>query len=86
VTVIPRDIFEPLPADWREQLAERWPDAERLAWAWRLARDIETCGDLIAGRAVGSSRLNPEALFEARRRSIVQLRAPIDLLNVQEIA
>jgi hypothetical protein len=86
VSVIPPDPWEPLPEGWREQLAERWPDAERLEWAWRLARDVDTCADLIAGLAVSAGRLDPDALFEARRRSLVQLRAPIELVNVQEAA
>jgi hypothetical protein len=86
VSVVPRNVYEPLPADWREQLAALWPDAERLAWAFRLANDVDTCADLIAGRAVSSSRLDESALLEARRRSLVQLRPPLELLNVREAA
>lgn len=86
MSVVPRNVYEPLPDGWREQLAERWPDGERLAWAFRLALDVETCADLIAGRPVSMSRLDSSALFEARRRSLVQLRAPLELVNVREAA
>jgi hypothetical protein len=59
---------------------------ERLVAAWRLARDVDTCSDLIAGCPVDQARLNPEAVFEARRKSLVTLSAPIDLVNVEERA
>ena len=84
--IAPRDPWQPLPPDWREQVTAKWPNAERLSWAWRLARDPETCGALIAGHPVDQRRLDPDALLEARRRSLVQLRAPLELLNVVEEA
>jgi hypothetical protein len=84
--VIPRDPWQPLPADWRELLAARWPDGERLVIAWRLATDVDTLGDLLAGLPVSPDRLDSEALFQARRRSLVQLRAPVELVNVVEDA
>lgn len=71
--------------DWDKlQLEERWPDAERLTWAWRLATDIDTCADLIAGRAVSPDRLNQHELFIAKNSPLVRLDTrPIDLLEGQ---
>lgn len=82
--IVPRDPHVPISAEAWARLRERWPDGERLSWAWRLARDLDALADLIAGRPVSASRLDPEALFEARRRSLVQLRSPIELVDVVE--
>jgi hypothetical protein len=35
---------------------------------------------------VDQARLDPEAVFAARRKSLVTLTAPIDLMNVEERA
>lgn len=82
MSVVPRDPFELLPADWREQLEEKWPDGARLTWAWRLARDLDACADLIAGRAVDPSRLDPSQLRLANEARLVVLVRPVDLLEV----
>lgn len=63
-----------------ERLRKRWPDGERLRWAWRLARDVETCGELIAGRAVSQERLDEDALKEAHQKTLIELRAPLELV------
>src|SRR5690242_3948206 len=86
VSIVPRDPSQPITAEMRRALREAWPDGERLAAAWRLARDLETLSDLLAGAPVSEDRLDPEALFPARRRSLVQLGAPIELLIVVEDA
>lgn len=86
MSIVPTDTFEALTPTMRAELEQRWPNGERLVWAWRLARDVETCADLIAGHPVEESRLEPDALFEARRRRLVQLRAPIELLNIDRAA
>jgi hypothetical protein len=80
--IAPANPLQPLPTGWRERLVARWPDGARLDAAWRLARDLETLADLLAGLPVAASRLDPDALVEARRRSLVQLRAPFDLVDV----
>jgi hypothetical protein len=82
--IVPRDPWQPLPVDWREQLRARWPDGERLAWAWRLAPKLATCGDLLAGLPVALAWLNQNALVAARRSSVVTLRAPLELVKVTE--
>jgi hypothetical protein len=84
--IVPRDPWQPIRAEIWAKLERRWPNAERLVTAWRLARDIDTCADLIAGRPVDQARLDPEAVFAARRKSLVTLTAPIDLVNVEERA
>lgn len=86
MTVISRDPYEPLPSDWQEKLRERWPDGERLATAWRLSRDLETCRDLLLGLPVDRSRLRVDALARAEESQLVRLERPIDLVDVREAA
>jgi hypothetical protein len=82
--IIPRDPCQPITAGMWAELERRWPNGERLLWAFRLAHDVETCADLITGRPVDEARLDPETMFAARRQSLVQLSAPIDLLNIEK--
>ena len=84
--IVPRDPWEPITEEMWAALREAWPNGERLAAAWRLAPDVDTCSDLLAGVPVSAGRLDQEALFESRRRSLVTLSAPIELLNVTEDA
>ena len=86
MSIVPRNPWQPLTEEMRQALRDKWPDGERLTTAWRLARDLETLRDLLAGLRVAADRLDQEALFEARRRSLVQLRTPIALVNVSEAA
>jgi len=86
MSIVPCNPHEPITLAMWEELSRRWPDRERLAAAWRLARDLETLADLIAGRVVAAERLDQDALREARRRSLVQLRAPIEFVDVLEAA
>lgn len=81
VGIMPKDSSVPLPPDWREQLRARWPDGERLRAAWALARDVDALEDLLAGRAVHPDRIDRDELVKASRANLVQLRAPIDLLE-----
>jgi hypothetical protein len=81
--IVPRDPYEPITAEMQEALRAAWPDGERLTIAWRLARDLDALRDLLAGRPVSADRLDREALFTARRRSLVQLRAPLELVHVE---
>ncbi len=71
---------------WRglEELRQRWPNGERLVTAWRLAPDLDTCSDLLAGVPVSAERLDQVALAESWELSLVTLSAPIALLNVTE--
>jgi hypothetical protein len=82
--IVPKDPRERItPAMWRA-LRNAYPNGERLAAAWRLARDLDTLGELLSGCSVSSDRLDPEAVFHARRRTLVTLSAPAELLNVAE--
>lgn len=76
----------PWPADRPDPELERvralWPHPYRLVVAQRLARDVDTCAELLAGAPLDPARLNPEGLQWARTRTLVRLdlRA-IDLLE-----
>jgi hypothetical protein len=84
VSIVPKSPDEPITRAMSEALRDAWPDGERLAVAFRLASDVDTCSDLLAGVPVSESRLDPGALFEARRRTLVQLSPPIALVDVSE--
>lgn len=79
--IVPRDPWEPLPADWRERVTARWPDGARLTAAWALALDVDALADLLAGRAVDPSRLDPDEVIRSRRKRLVRLVAPAELLD-----
>lgn len=84
--IAPKDPRKPITEETRVALREAYPNAERLKVVFRLALDVDTAHDLLAGNPVSESRLDPEALFEARRLSLVQLRAPGELLRITEPA
>jgi hypothetical protein len=67
------------PEQWGE-LRRCWPDGARLTAAWRLARDPETCADLLRGLPVDRDRLSPEGLAWSLEHRLVRLERPIDLL------
>jgi hypothetical protein len=79
--IAPRDTFEPITNDHWTQLRAAWPDGERLRLAWQLARDVDTLGDLLAGRTVDPSRLDQDELVRARRRKLVMLVSALELLE-----
>ena len=54
-------------------LRERWPHPYRLVVAMRLARDVETCAELLRGDPVDPDRLDLEALRWATERLLVRL-------------
>lgn len=66
----------------RERL---WPNGTRLTWAWRLAKDLVTLADIIAGRPVDPDHLNQQELFIARNHRLVRFDTAAidayDLLN-----
>jgi hypothetical protein len=66
------------------RLRGKWPDGQRLTTAWALALDVDACADLLAGRAVAPERIDQGELFNARRKRLIQLVAPIDLLETLE--
>ncbi len=79
--IVDRDPWTPITAKQWAELREAWPNGERLTVAWRLARDVDALADLLAGRPVAPGRINQRELAKARRASLVQLVAPIDLLE-----
>ncbi len=46
---------------------------DRVLIAMKLARDVNTCADLLKGRVVDASRLNPDELASAKRMAFVRL-------------
>jgi hypothetical protein len=80
--VVSRDPYEPISEEQWAELRERWPHPYRLVVAMRLAKDVETCAELLEGLPVDPDRLDPEGARWARERLLVRLdfRA-IDLLR-----
>ena len=70
----------------REALERCWPNAERLAAAIAVARDVEVCAALLAGRPVDAARLDPAALERAKQARLVRLCSPIDCLGKEDAA
>ena len=63
-------------------LAQRWPHPERLQVAFRLAKDLDTCQQLLDGQPVDPGRLDPAELRKAKQRLLVRLDThAIDLLT-----
>ena len=78
--VLPDPCVPISPEQWAE-LRRRWPNPYRLLVAMRLARDVETCSELLLGDPVDPDRLDPEALRWARERLLVRLDfCALDLL------
>jgi len=86
VSIVPLDPCEPITPEISAELERRYPDAARIAAAMSLARDLATFRALYAGALIPAESLDQAALADARRRSLVQLRAPIELVNVREAA
>lgn len=55
-------------------------DTTRVDVAMRLARDLETCQALLAGRTVDQTRLDEEQLQWAYNAQLVRLVRPVDVL------
>jgi hypothetical protein len=81
VSIIPTDSSEPITEEMWAQLRAAYADGQRLATAFALALDVDACADLLAGRTVDPSRLDEGELFKARRKRLVQLVAPVNLLE-----
>jgi hypothetical protein len=83
VSVVPRDVSEPMTAAQWQLVRRDYPDAyvQRVRIAMRLALDVATCGALLEGRPVDPSRLDQAELARARKATLVQLVAPIDVLD-----
>jgi hypothetical protein len=82
--IAPLDPREPITPEMDEELRAAHPDPLRIRVAMQLARDVEAFRDLYAGQPVDPARLNPAALAKARRRSLVHLAAPVDLVQVAD--
>lgn len=79
--IVSPDSSAPITADQWAALRTRWLNYEQLAAAWRLACDVGTLDDLLAGRPVDPSRLDQDELAKAQRATLVRLVAPVDLLE-----
>lgn len=77
--IVPRDPCVPLSDEMWEALHERWPDAGPLGIAFRIAKDLDACRDLLLGRPVDSWRLDCVEVERALRASHVQLVSPLDV-------
>ena len=71
--IVPRDPWTPITAEMCEELHRRWPHPYRLVVAMRLARDLETCRELLLGLPVDPDRLDPQVLRWASERLLVRL-------------
>jgi hypothetical protein len=81
---VPRDPWSPISAETWQRLRESWPNGERLTLAWRLARDVDTLGDLLLGLPVDPDRIDRVELARARTRRLVRLDlSPADLLEAR---
>ena len=78
--VAPADPHEPITPEMWEAIRAKWPDGQRLAAAWALARDVDALADLLADRPVDPSRIDQAALAAACQARLVQLVRPVDLL------
>ena len=80
--IVPHDPCEPVTAEQRAELRDRFPNSHRVFVALVLARDIATCEDLLLGLPVDPDRLDPAALRWARDRLLVRLDlTALDLLT-----
>jgi len=84
--IVSPDPFEPITAEQWDALRARWPNGERLTVAWRLARDVDALHDLLAGLPVSPERLKLDEVERARELRLVQLVAPLDLLENAMVA
>jgi hypothetical protein len=82
--LVPLDPWTPIPASVWAELRRRYPSTARIMVAMRLAQDAATCADLLAGRPVDPDRVDRSELERAKRRSLVRLVAPIELLLLDE--
>jgi len=79
--IVPSDPHEPITgAHWLLLQWDFWNTA-RLATVFRLALDPDAAAELLEGRPVDPSRLDPAEVARAQEQSLVQLVAPIDLLE-----
>lgn len=85
--IVSRDSSVPVTAEQWGALRERWPHADRVAVALRLAQDVDTCAALLDGDPVDPARLDASGLAWARKRALVRLDThAIDLLDLREEA
>ena len=78
--IVSRDPYAPISPEQWEELRRCWSDGARLTAAWRLARDHETCADLLRALPVDRDRISPEGLAWSLEHRLVRLERPIDLL------
>ena len=67
--------------DWLTVLQVARPCTQHTSVAIRLAKDVEACAALLRGEPVDPARIDPGELFTARRKRLVQLVAPVDLIE-----
>lgn len=63
------------------RLEQLWPHAERLQVAFRLAKDLAACEELLKGAPVDPGRVRQDELQKALEPRLVQLVRPIDVLH-----
>jgi hypothetical protein len=81
--IVPCDPHQPITGAMWTLLRWDYPDAylQRLDVAMRLALDVDACTDLLCGTPVDPARIDTIALVRAQEESLVQLVAPIELLE-----
>jgi hypothetical protein len=79
--IVDRHPLAPISPEQSAALRECWPNPLRIGVALRVARDAETCADLLSGLPVDPDRCDAAGLRWATDRLLVRLdlRA-IDLL------
>jgi hypothetical protein len=81
--IVLRDPCQPITAEMTAALEAAYPSVQRLRAAFALARDVEACVDLLAGRPVDPVRLDPVELVRAREATLVLLVSPLENLGAQ---
>ena len=82
MSIVPSDdAHEPISPETWVELRFRYPNAEKIAVALMLARDVATFEALYRGEPIDAGRLDPRALAHAREATLVQLVRPVDLLG-----
>ena len=72
------DLYWMLSTEYLEDLKAKWPDGDRLRVAMNLSPTPEICADLLSGRYVDPSRLDPEWLRWAKREQFVALKPALE--------
>lgn len=84
--IVPRDPCVPMSDEMWEALHDRWPDAGPLGVAFRIAKDLDACRDLLIGRLVDPLRLDGAEVERAVQATHVQLVSPLDAYGFRRAA